>query len=181
MRDSRDSISIHRTGAPGGSTGPTSILLKGQKKPSHCTSDFLVTHGAAPGSDICMTENAHVTNVAWSAMAESHCQGVRAMPFIKANPDWWVLEIFDGCGSHVNNLEALDVREQRRIIAVKEEADSSHVNQACNKHVARSDKAFLRECLSQMRQAKSLNKGVVTQWNLVHVVLATIGETKPER
>ena len=32
-----------------------------------------------------------------------------------------------------------------------------------------------------MRQAKSYNKGVVTQWNLVHVVLATIRETKPER
>lgn len=50
-----------------------------------------------------------MTDVAWNAMALSHSQGIREMPFIKANPQWWVIEIFDGYGSHVNNLEALEV------------------------------------------------------------------------
>jgi hypothetical protein len=33
--DSRNSISIHRTGTPGGGTDPTSILMKGKNEPDH--------------------------------------------------------------------------------------------------------------------------------------------------
>jgi hypothetical protein len=33
MHDSHEGISIYRTGTPAGSTGPTSIMLKGVKKP----------------------------------------------------------------------------------------------------------------------------------------------------
>jgi hypothetical protein len=127
MHDSREGISIYRTGTPAGSTGPTSILLKGVKKSDHCTPEFLIKNGAASGSDIYMTENAYMADIAWNAMSESHCKGVRAMPYITANPEWWVLEIFVGYGSHINNLYALEVREKHRIIAVKEEADSSHL------------------------------------------------------
>jgi hypothetical protein len=68
-----------------------------------------------------MMKNTSMTDAAWDAMHESHCKDTRAMPFIASNPDWWVLEIFDGCGSHVNNLHALEVREKHRITAAKEE------------------------------------------------------------
>jgi hypothetical protein len=156
--DSRKGVSIYRTGTSAGDTGPTSILLKGTKKPDHCTAAFLIKHGAAPGSDIHMTENACMTDAAWNAMSESHCKGMHAMPCTKANPHWWVLEIFDGCGSHVNNLHALEVRERHKIVAVKEEGDSSHVNQAYDKHVARSDKSFFREFLALFRTAKNIIK-----------------------
>jgi hypothetical protein len=55
------------------------------------------------------------------------------------------------------------------------------VHQAYNKYVTRSDKAFFCDYLSLFCKAKSLHKGVVTQWNLIHIVLTTIRETKPER
>jgi len=47
--------------------------------------------------------------------------------------------------------------------------------------VARSDKSFLREYLALFRKAKSFHKGVISQWDLIHVVLAAIRETKHER
>jgi hypothetical protein len=43
--------------------------------------------------------------------------------------------------------------------------------------VARSDKAVEAESLSYLRRAKSLNKGVVDQWGLVHVGLACLQES----
>jgi hypothetical protein len=45
-------------------TGPTSTPMKHAKKPDHHTPEFLVNDGAAPGSDICVTKSAHVTDVA---------------------------------------------------------------------------------------------------------------------
>jgi hypothetical protein len=103
------------------------------------------------------------------------------MPCVANNPDWWVLEIFDGHGSHVNNLHVSEVQEKHRIIAAKEEADSSNVNQAHDNNVAHADKAFLHEHLALFRKAKSFHKGTVLQWDLTHVVLAAIFKTKPER
>ena len=85
------------------------------------------------------------------------------MHYIKANPDWWVFQIFHGNDSHVSNLHTVDVREQHRIIAVKEEASSSHgkqayAKQAYAKYVTQSDKAFICEYLALLCKAKSLNK-----------------------
>ena len=131
-------------------------------------------HGAMEGSDVYMTESAYMTDVAWNLMAESHSQGIRKMPYIKENPQWWALEIFDGYGSHVNNLKALEIREKHKILCVKEEGDSSAVNQAYDKYVAASDKRTFRSCLGLMRTARILTKGVLSQWDLVHVVLSAI-------
>jgi hypothetical protein len=90
---------VYSLRTPAGYTGPTSILLKGVKKPDHDTPEFLIKNGAAPGSDVYMTDNTYMTDIAWNAMSEGHCKGVRAvMPYITANPEWWVLEIFDGYG-----------------------------------------------------------------------------------
>ena len=65
---SRASITIVRTGTVGGTTGPTIILLKGEKKNPIYTDEFLVKHGMAPGSTIIMTENAYMTDNAWIAV-----------------------------------------------------------------------------------------------------------------
>jgi hypothetical protein len=63
------------------------------------------------------------------------------------------------------------------ILSLKEEGDSSHVNQACDKFVAKSDKAFKAESLSMLRSS-SYSCGVLSQWSLVHVGLYAIRGTK---
>ena len=55
--------------------------------------------------------------------------GIHAMPYIKANPDWWVLEIFDGFGAHLLDEESLRLRWINKILSLKEEGDSSSINQ----------------------------------------------------
>jgi len=59
----RQSITMVRTGATAGTTGPTIFLLKGSKRKEY-TDDFLLRHGLAPGSTIARTENAFMTNEA---------------------------------------------------------------------------------------------------------------------
>ncbi len=178
--DSRVSITMYRLGSIGGSDGPVFFLMAGKQRKSAFTDNFLSKHGAPKGSSIIMTENAFMTDEAWETMAPLATEGIRGMPFIKDNPQWWVLEVFDGFGSHTSGFRALEVRMNRKILSLKEEADSSHVNQAYDKFVAKSDKATEVRTLSYLRTAKQLNRGVVDQWGLVHVGLAAVRETKPE-
>jgi hypothetical protein len=51
-----------------------------------------------------------------------------------------MIEIFDGFGAHLTNLNALKQRAEAKILSIKEEGDSSSYNQAYDKHVAKSDK-----------------------------------------
>ena len=48
---------------------------------------------------------------------------------VKDHPDWWVYVTLDGFGSHINVFEAMGVFLKHKIELVKEEADTSHVNQ----------------------------------------------------
>ena len=102
------------------------------------------------------------------------------MHFVHDNQQWWVLEILDGFGPHVSSLEAMKVREDHKILVLKEEGDSSHVNQAYDKCVALHDKSKRRKCLSTLRGAKYITKGVVDQYDLVHTGLICVATTKAE-
>ena len=66
--------------------------------------------------------------------------GYRSLSFIQNNPQWNCVEIFDGFGVHLSNYEALKMRSDAKIISIKEECDSSSINQAYDKHVVKSDK-----------------------------------------
>lgn len=103
--DSRVSITIYRIGAASGDTGPTAFLPPGVKVKKGFTPAFLKQHGAAHGSCIVMTANGFMTEEAWLKMTPSMIDGIRNMPVIKNNPDWWVLLILDGFGAHFMNLE----------------------------------------------------------------------------
>ena len=85
---SRVSISVYRTGSTAGSTGPSVILPPGVRKATGWTDAFLVTHGAAPGSTIVMTDSGYMTEEAWRECAPSVIAGIRNMPVIKDNPNW---------------------------------------------------------------------------------------------
>jgi hypothetical protein len=122
------SITIVRTGTPGGSTGPTIFILKGSSNKSRhkCFTDkFLVKYGCAPGSTILFNENAYMTNETWMQATQAIIQGYQEMPFIKENPQGWVCELMDGFKSHENVLGARIIRHDNKIISVKEELNTS--------------------------------------------------------
>ena len=180
LEDSRASVTMYRTGNVAGSTGPTFFLLAGKKCRHGYNDQFLKRNGAATGSSIVMTENAFMTDDAWKQMSPLVSSGIRGMPVVRDNPQWWVLEVFDGFGSHTSGYEAMKVRSDSKILCLKEEGDSSHVNQAYDKYVARSDKAASRQSLSYLRKAKQVNKGVIDQWQLIHAGLYAVRNTTPE-
>jgi len=149
MSDSRQSITMYRTGSVAGDTGPTVFLLKGQRKKAGYTDAFLLKHGASIGSTIVMTENAFMTIAAWEELTPSICKGLRAInQYVANNPQWYMLEIFDGFGVHLSSYNAMKKRLDSKILSLKEEGDSSHVNQAYDKFVAKGDKAAKRESLA---------------------------------
>jgi len=133
---------MYRTGSVAGDIGPTVFLLKGQRKKFGYTDQFLLSHGASIGSTIIMTETAFMTIAAWEEMTPSVCKGLHAInPFVVSNPHWYMLEIFDGFGAHLLSYNAMKICMDNKILSLKEEGDSSHVNQAYDKFVAKGDKA----------------------------------------
>ena len=71
----------------------------------------------------------------------------------------------------------MQMRFDNKIMSLKEEDDSSHVNQAYDKFVAVSDKAAKAENLGMLRGNIYINKGVVCQWGMIHVGLYAIRAT----
>ena len=63
-----------------------------------------------------------------------------------------MMEIVYGFGSHVSSLEASQQRWDAKILLIKEEGDSSQVNQVYDKLVAKEDKRVLRATLSDIRK-----------------------------
>ena len=104
LDDSRQSITCYRTSSAGGATGPTAFLMAGSRKKSGYDDAFLVRHGAACGSCIEMTPTAFMTDDAWENITPKLAKGIRDLPVICDHPEWWVIKIVDGYGSHCKNL-----------------------------------------------------------------------------
>jgi hypothetical protein len=67
------------------------------------------------------------------------------------------------------------------IIAVKEEGDSSHCNQAYDKLAIKSDKAAKTERLSMIRGTTlDINRDGVDQWGLIYVDLFAVRELQED-
>jgi hypothetical protein len=64
-----------------------------------------------------------------------------ADPIVAADPQWWMLEVFNGFGPHTSSLKSMQYCTNNNIIAVKEEGDYSLCNQAYCKFAAKTDKA----------------------------------------
>ena len=173
IADSRESITMYRSGSAAGAQGPTGFIIKGKRCRTGFTSKFLTDNGAAPGSCFVLTENAFMTDAAWLELTRSVCQGIREMPVIRDHPDWWVVKTLDGFKSHVNSPEALQVYWDHKILLIKEEGDSSHVNQPFDRLVAKADKLNMRSLLAMIKRK------VVDQWDLVHVGLGAVRAVKP--
>eukprot|EP00978_Attheya_sp_CCMP212_P031047 scaffold116016_cov35-Attheya_sp.AAC.2 len=166
ISDLHVSIALYHTGLVAGTQGPTIALMKGKRRKV-----------GYKGSTIIMTPTAFVTEEAWEEMTPFGIKGIRSIDIIKANPQWWVLEVFDGFGPHISSYKAMKDRYDNKILSLKEEGDSSHVNQAYDKFVAKSDKSLKRMALALLR---NLTYKVVDQWSLVHVCLFIVHGTRPE-
>lgn len=175
LNDSRHSITMVRCASTGGATGPTNFLMSGQRKKAGYDSQFLQTHGAAPGSTIEMTPTAFMTEEAWENMAQARADGIRAMPVICDHPDYWVVEILDGFSAHFSSPKDLQIYADAKIMQLKEEGDTSHVNQLYDQDPAKKDKVAMRSGLDMLRQAVS-GLMAVDQWQLVHVGLMAVRE-----
>ena len=170
--DSRASVTMYRTGTPAGDTGPTIFLCAGSSRRGGYSDKFLMKGGASKGSTIIMTENAFMTDDAWEAMTPNVIDGLRSInDYVKANPQWWMLEIFDGFGSHIRSYTAMQARFERKILCIKEEGDSSHCNQAYDKYVAAQDKSAKTQAVGMIQACRGYSKGITDQWGLVHVGL----------
>ena len=137
-------------------------------------------YGAAPGSEVVMTETAFMTTEAWEKITPMLLRGYRKInKYVEANPQWWCLEILDGFGAHFGSHYAMLEREKHKIISLKEEGNSSHVNQAYDRLVAKNDKLEAASSLSFLRKFRFETGTVIDQWHLIHVVLNVLRETKP--
>ena len=122
--DSRASITMYRTGNPAGDTGPTIFLCAGTTRRFGYRDKFLLENGGTRGSTIIMTESAFMTDEAWEAMTPNVIDGLcNIHPVVAANPQWWMLEIFDGFGSHIRSYTAMQARFENKILCIKEEGD----------------------------------------------------------
>ena len=183
LSDSRVSITIVRTAATRGATGPTHFLIEGVKVKAGYTPAWLLRHGAAPGSGIIGTPTAFMTEEAWLGMAEERAKGIRAMPVIKDHPEWWVLDIMGGFVPHFMNPKALAIYWAHKIRQGKEEGNTSQVNQLYDQDPAKKDKVALRSGADMLRQAASVSNGGVDQWGLVAVGFMAVrsGNASPPR
>jgi hypothetical protein len=120
-----------------------------------------------------------MTEEAWLELTPYICMGDRAMEIVRDNPQWWMLEILDGFGPHTLNLEAMQIRDNHKILCLKEEANSSHVNQTYDRNVAKGDKASARYSLANLRTWRQVTKGKIDQYHLLHVGLGCVRDTKP--
>ena len=55
------------------------------------------------------------------------------------NMDWWVLDVMAGFGAHLISEEAKTIIIKKNILSLKEEGDSSSINQAYDKYVANEE------------------------------------------
>eukprot|EP00957_Ditylum_brightwellii_P008027 609012-Ditylum_brightwellii.AAC.1 len=182
LQDSQISITIARTGTCAGTTGPTIFLLKGAKKKSAFTDAFLLRHGLAPGSTIIMTENAYMTNEAWLKVSKAIVKGYHSLPYVKENPDWYMLELLDGFKSHENVLAANELQANALINSLKEESQTSHVCQGYDQHVAREDKKNVAESLYDQRkiQQQQTAKANIDQYDLVLTGIRIVKQCEPQ-
>lgn len=161
------------------------MLLSGKEKNPVYTDQFLVENGAAEYSTIVMTPTGFLTDDSWRFIVPLLIKGIRKVVRDVA----WTFGIdsktadkllvgltFDGFKTHVKNLEELINMADSNIMALVEGRDSSEINQAFDKFVARAGKKRASITLDQLR--RSHISPVIDQWMLVLVVLAMLRDCR---
>ena len=176
--DYRCSITMYRTGNCAGNNGPMAFVMKGKRCRAGYTNKFLEKEGCEPGSTVVMTDNAFMTKAAWEEMAYCIVKGYRSLPVVRDNPQWWMVEIFDGFGARLSNLPLLKKHIDAKILSLKEEGDSSLYNQAYDQEVAKFNKNIQQMNLSYLQTNCYYNKSIINQWKLLCCGLMALYHTK---
>ena len=91
---------------------------------------LLEKFGSPKGSTFAMTPNGYMNEEAWVEITPKIVSGIRNCTYVRDMPHWYCLKIVDGYGPHTTSLEAMRQYSDAKIILMKEEGDSSHVNQS---------------------------------------------------
>ena len=62
-----------------------------------------------------------------------------------------MLDVMDRFGAHLISKEVNTIRFKNKILSLKEEGDSSSINQAYDKYVAKEDKRIQRKKMTFLR------------------------------
>ena len=177
----RDSITMLRNGFPGNRSGPTFFLLSGKTKNPVYTDEFLERNGAAKYSSVIMTPTGYMTREAWAEIIPLHIKGVWHVVIeecAKLGVDeatarkLYIGEFFDGFGAHTKSIMQLVQMAQANFICAVENRDSSEMNQAFDKWVAKAGKKRARNAIDMLRRANI--DPMIDQWTLVMVGLAML-------
>ena len=166
LSDSRVSCTALFVGSAGDTKGPVQLLLAGRERKLGYNDACLRLLGCPEGSHITMTPTAFMTDDAWEEITPFLIKGIRAMPVIRDHPLWWVRLSLDGFKSHVNSASSMKLFQEAKIDILKEEADSSQVNQPFDRDPALDEKRIGRDLMSCLRLAVR----VLDQWKLVHII-----------
>jgi hypothetical protein len=123
-----------------------------------------------------MTPSAFITDSVYAEIAPQLADGIRKMHRICEHPEGWVVVCLDGFGSHVNVHKAQEAFFQRNIMILKEEGDTSHVNQAYDQSVAKNDKGEMRANLDSIRPHIGVR---LDQWYLITIAIEALKKIKP--
>ena len=93
------------------------------------------------------------------------------------NLDWWVVDVMDGFSAHLISKEANTLRFKNKILSLKEEGDSSFINQANDKYVSNEDNRIQRNNLNFIRESRKCNYNITDQWGLLNCGLASVWHT----
>ena len=128
-------------------------------------------YGLPEGSRVMLNDSAYMDDDTWVAAVKYIAAGMQQMPVVRDHPGGFTFTMFDGFNTHVNNAESLVewVRHKHRV--VKEEAGTSHVNQAYDQQQAQADKRTSRDLLELCQRQM---KGHINQWQLIAVLIVGI-------
>jgi hypothetical protein len=124
--------------------------------------------GFPPNSKVYMTPTAYMTDNVYAIIAPELADGIQKMPYICDHPDWWVVVSLDGFGSRVNVHEAQEAFFTSKILILKEEGNTSHLNQGYDHSVAKNDKAGMRANLDMLRPHIGTQ---LDQWYLITIAI----------
>lgn len=142
-------MTLIRCGFPSNASGPTFFLPPGKRRNGVYTDWFLEQHGATPYSTVIMTDSGFLTDLAWKQIVPHLIKGIRkvmsdyalTLGIDQATADQLLIGLtFDGFKSHLKNLTELIDMAEHNILAVVEGRDSSEINQAFDRFVAKAGK-----------------------------------------
>ena len=174
VADNRLSLTVVRCGNAAGNNGPVVFIGTGQNqklnrlfRPSRLTKHY----NLPAGSKMILNKSAYMDDETWVSVVQAMAPGIRQMPVIRDHPDWELLLTLDGFKSHVNVQETMTIWSQHKIRIAKEEAGTSHINQAYDQQQAKVDKQMARELLDKCR---GKIRGNMDQYQLVAILIVGI-------